>query len=299
MNGRQARGCGMSAHDRTKTTTKKAANSIVGKLTAGILSVASAVSLAAAPAAAAQSVLVIGDSLQTGTGPYLERELGSLPVEFDFRNGRGSAEGLERLRLRLRPEHTIVVFDLGTNDDPRNPDALYANLSTARGLAGDRCMVVSTILRPAYAGVGPEGLTAAVERFAAGDGNTVVADWYAAATSSPEILYGDGYHARPEGYALRGKLIADAVTACSGGGGAGDATGLPPPSDKAPREPPALPDPEPEPPAEVPGPALRTPAPLALLGRAVRGAVTIVAAAGSDARRAAGMAPPEPVLGAP
>ena len=33
MNGRQALGCGISAQDRTKTTTKKAANSIVGKLT--------------------------------------------------------------------------------------------------------------------------------------------------------------------------------------------------------------------------------------------------------------------------
>ena len=35
MNGRQALGCGISAQDRTNTTTKKAANSIVGKLTAG------------------------------------------------------------------------------------------------------------------------------------------------------------------------------------------------------------------------------------------------------------------------
>src|SRR5829696_5430818 len=285
MNGRQARGCGMSAHDRTKTTTKKAANSIVGKLTAGILSVASAVSLAAAPAAAAQSVLVIGDSLQTGTGPYLERELGSLPVEFDFRNGRGSAEGLERLRLRLQPEHTIVVFDLGTNDDPRNPDALYSTLGAARGIAGARCMVVATILSPEYGGVGPQGLSAAVERFAAGDGNAELADWYGAATGTPGVLYGDGYHAWPEGYALRARLFGDAIAACTAGGGTGDAlSGIPAPSGDPAKTP------RPRPPLEVPGPGLRVPAPLAALADAARTAAQLVSAAGRDARLAAGMA---------
>jgi hypothetical protein len=50
MNGRQARGWGMSAHERTKTTTKKAANSMVGKLTAAIL----ATGAVAAPQAAAE-----------------------------------------------------------------------------------------------------------------------------------------------------------------------------------------------------------------------------------------------------
>ena len=49
MNGRQALGWGMSAHDRMNTTTKKAANSIVGKLTAGILAVAAAATPALAP----------------------------------------------------------------------------------------------------------------------------------------------------------------------------------------------------------------------------------------------------------
>src|SRR5688500_8493742 len=37
MNGRQARGCGMSAQERTNTATKKTANSMVGKLTARIV----------------------------------------------------------------------------------------------------------------------------------------------------------------------------------------------------------------------------------------------------------------------
>ena len=33
MNGRQSRGCGMNSQEKTNTTRKKAANSIVGKLT--------------------------------------------------------------------------------------------------------------------------------------------------------------------------------------------------------------------------------------------------------------------------
>ena len=33
MNGRQSRGCGMKSQEKTNTTRKKAANSIVGKLT--------------------------------------------------------------------------------------------------------------------------------------------------------------------------------------------------------------------------------------------------------------------------
>jgi hypothetical protein len=174
------------------TTTKKAANSIVGKLTAGILAVGAAATLVLAPGAAAQQgpILVIGDSLQTGTAPYLEQELAARSVEFDYRNGRSSAEGIERLRLRLDPEHAVVVFDLGTNDDPRNPDALYGNLSTARRVAGDRCLVVATILRPNYGGVGPQELSAAVQRFAAEDGNAQVADWFGAATGTPGLLYG-------------------------------------------------------------------------------------------------------------
>ena len=281
------------------TTTKKAANSIVGKLTAGILAVAAAATLVLASHAGAQgggeSVLVIGDSLQTGTGPYLERELAALPVEFDYRNGRGSAAGLERLRLRLGPEHTIVIFDLGTNDDPRRPEALYSNLVAARAIAGERCMVLATILRPDYAGTGPDGLTRAVERFAAEDGNVQVADWYGAATGTPGLLYGDGYHARPEGYALRARLLAEAVAACSGRG-APDAARIPAPSARP--EPPPRPRPKPAPPVEVPGPELPTPAPLAALQSAASSAAQLLSAAGRDARQAAGMAPPEPVLGA-
>jgi lysophospholipase L1-like esterase len=288
----------MSAQETMNTTTKKAANSIVGKLTALILAGAAAVLLTGAPATAqngAGSVLVIGDSLQVGTGPYLEQELGAVPVESDDRQSRRSDEGLEALRARLRPEHTVVVFDLGTNDDPSNPDALYANLQAARAAVGDRCLVVATVLRPPYNGFTVEGMNAALERFALDNPGVQLVDWYGVATGTPGILYEDGVHARPEGYALRGRLIADAVRSCGRAGGG--STAIPAPSRRARSAPPAEVQPEPEPPPEVEV-RLEPPAPLLAIAGAVRHAATLVSAAGRDARQAAGMGPPEPVLGA-
>ena len=287
----------MSAQETMNTTTKKAANSIVGKLTALILAGAAAVLLSGAPAAAQNaggSVLVIGDSLQVGTGPYLEQQLGAIPVEFDSRESRGSGEGLEALHARLRPDHTEVVFDMGTNDDPSNPDALHANLQAARAATGERCLVVATLLRPPYNGITYDELNAALERFALDTPGVQLVDWYGVATSTPGILYEDGVHARPEGYALRGRLIAEAVRSCQVGGGGG-ASGIPAPSQPAASPPAAVPEPEPAPEVEV---RLETPAPLLAIAGAVRRAATLVSAAGRDARQAAGMGPPEPVLGA-
>jgi lysophospholipase L1-like esterase len=282
----------MSAQETMNTTTKKAANSIVGKLTALILAGAAAVLLSGAPASAqnaAGSVLVIGDSLQVGTGPYLEQQLGALPVESDDRQSRGSGEGLQALQARLRPDHDVVVFDMGTNDDPSNPNALYANLQAARAATGDRCLVVATILRPPYNGVTVDGMNAAVERFALDNPGVQLVDWYGVATGTPGILYEDGVHARPEGYALRGRLIADAVRSCGGGGG------IPAPSNET-ANPPPVTEPEPAPPAEV-DVEIEPPAPLVAIAGAVRHAASLVSAAGRDARQAAGMGPPEPVLG--
>jgi lysophospholipase L1-like esterase len=286
----------MSAQETMNTTTKKAANSIVGKLTALILAGAAAVLLSAAPAAAQKGgggVLVIGDSLQVGSGPYLEQQLGAMRVEADVRESRGSADGLEALHARLRPEHTVVVFDVGTNDDPTNPDALYATLQAARAATGDRCLVVATLLRPPYNGITYDGLNAALERFALETPRVQVVDWSGVATSRPGILYEDGVHAQPEGYALRARLIADAIRGCDGRGGAAP-SGIPAPSEPAAIPPPAA---KPEPPTEVEV-HLEAPAPLLAIAGAVRRAATLVSAAGRDARQAAGMGPPEPVLGA-
>src|SRR5918992_533228 len=143
MNGRQARGCGMQAHDRTNTTTKNAANSIVGKLTAGILAAGAVAALLFAPSAAA-AVLVVGDSLEVGSAPHLRAALGG--VDVDAEPGRTSSEGVRVLARRLGREHDVVAFPLGTNDT--SADVFAANLAAVAQLAGGRCVVLATIARP-------------------------------------------------------------------------------------------------------------------------------------------------------
>ena len=54
-------------------------------------------------AGAADSVLVVGDSLEVGTGPHLRRELPGVSVTADARIGRPSGEGVQVLGDRLLP----------------------------------------------------------------------------------------------------------------------------------------------------------------------------------------------------
>jgi lysophospholipase L1-like esterase len=288
MNGRQARGCGMKAHDKTNTTTKNAANSIVGKLTAGILATAAVAALLPAPAVGA-SVLVVGDSLEVGSAPHLRTALAGTAVDIDARAGRTSSEGVRVLSRRLRPEHEVVVFPLGTND--LNADVFAANLGAVEQLAGGRCLVLATIARPPLRGAP----ASALNRVIAAHGSAQVADWRPAA-ASPGVLGRDRVHATGEGYALRGSLLAETVQGCLAGGAA---SGIPAPEDPNVRVPlrerrrPERPEPRPRP--------ARLPARAALLGlgSAVLRAVRPVAAALRDARTAATTAAPEPVLGAP
>ena len=263
-----------------------------------VLALVAALTLAApAGAQAPQTVLVVGDSLQVGSGPYLEAALGALSAEIDHRTGRGSAEGLSVLRSRLRPDHAAVVFDLGTNDDPGRPDALAANLAAARDAVGTRCLIVATILRPAVGGVTDAGLNAAVQRFADETPTVQLVDWRGVATATPGLLYPDGIHARPEGYGLRGRLLARAVKSCLGLG----AQGLPPPASTTPA-PPDLPRLEPAAEPEAPAvalPRLGMPSGFVAVGDAFERAADLLAAAGRDVRQAAGAEIPEPVLGAP
>ena len=252
-----------------------------------------AAALFAAPAAALQSpgdgVLVIGDSLEVGSGPYLRAALPGVSV--DAEKGRTSSQGVRVLATRLTPSDSVVVFPLGTNDSTSNPGGLAASLAAVRELAGDRCIVVATISRPPVRGVSVAGLNRVVEQFA-GQTGAQVADWLTVVRSIPSLLGSDRVHATGEGYGLRASLLAEAVRNCVLGGAA---SGIP-----APRNPKARP-PGPERRAEAPA----TPAALPVseaLGAVVtlaRAALSPVAAALQAAGTAATKAGPEPVLGAP
>ena len=297
MNGRHARGWGISAHEMTNTTTKNAANSIVGKLTAAILAVAAV--LSAAPAGAQDAtgpVLVVGDSLEVGSGPYLRQALAGASVEVDAERSRSSSAGLRVLGATLRADHEVIVFPLGTND--LSASTLASNLAAAQGLAGGRCMVVTTIARPDLRGSSTAELNAVVEAFAAQSGAQVM-DWHSATMSTPGVLGRDRIHATAQGYAFRASLLAEAVQGCLLGG---DLGGLP-----APENPnvqiPEPPDPEPRPEPRRPRrqPAARVPVAAALrsLVEMAAGPLSLVAGAAVDARTAAMKGQPEPVLGAP
>jgi lysophospholipase L1-like esterase len=171
-----------------------------------------------AAAAATDAVLVVGDSLEVGTAPYLRQELGGTPVTVDARIGRPSGEGLRVLASRLRPEHRVVVFDLGVNDNPAQPGGLASDLAAARRLAGDRCVVVATLERLPLNGVDVDGLNRAVKGFAARTSGVQLVDWQSAVMSDPGLLNPDHLHPKPDGYALRGRLVAEGVQACLAGG---------------------------------------------------------------------------------
>jgi lysophospholipase L1-like esterase len=273
------------------TTTKKAANSIVGKITAWILATAAVAAAAFPPPALAlqssgDSVLVVGDSLEVGSGPYLREALPGVSV--DAEKGRTSSQGVRVLAERLDPSYGVIVFPLGTNDSPANPDGLGADLAAVRQLAGDRCIVVATLARPPVRGVSVAGLNRVVGQFAGQTGAQVV-DWSTVVRAIPSLLVRDRVHATGEGYSLRASLIAEAVQGCAAGGGSAGASGIP-----APRDPNARP-PRRE---RLTGPpaVLRAPPEV---GFVLDRAAALVAAAARGAVTAATTAGPEPVLGAP
>jgi hypothetical protein len=236
---------------------------------------------------------VIGDSLEVGSGPHLRAALAGTPVEIDAERSRSSTAGLRVLASKLRDDHEVVVFALGTND--LSASTLGSNLAAAQELAGGRCMAVATVARPNQRGSSTAELNRAVEASASQSGAQVVA-WHSAARSTPGALGRDRIHATGQGYALRGSLLAEAVQACLIGGELG---GLPAPEDPNVRVP--------EPPRSEPPRRVRRVEParvpfaaavrsfLSMVGRPL----SLVRDAASDARTAAIKPEPEPVLGAP
>lgn len=205
--------------------------------------------LAALPAAAsATRVLYVGDSLGVGTTPYLRGLLPGTPIRADNRVGRPTPEALGVLAKLLRPSDTVVVFDSGTNDDPRATNAYAARLQQARRLAGNRCLVLVTLNRPRIGRGTAAGMNAVVANLAYSDPNLQVADW--ASVVNRRILSRDGIHANGQGYAIRARLVGQAIQECVAAAAALKAQQAAPepdtvaPSPSAPRRPKAKPKPK-------------------------------------------------------
>src|SRR4029079_15506852 len=99
----------------------------------------------ARPAAAAPHVLVVGDSLEELTSPYLGRYLPGVELVVNAKGGYNSFQIFDLFQESYEPSDSVIVFDAGTNDNPAYPEILAGNLAKAAGILGDRCMAVTTL----------------------------------------------------------------------------------------------------------------------------------------------------------
>jgi hypothetical protein len=187
-----------------------------------LLAVASAmlaVACFAPPASASGNggVLVVGDSLEELTSPYLHRYLPSVPITVNAVGGSNSYQIYELFEESYDPSQSVIVFDAGTNDNPAYPQILAENLKKVTEVIGDRCMVVPTIHGYTVNGVDNAGKNRVVHEFAASRPGTQTPDWAGAVAAHPELMQADGLHPIPAGADLRARLIAQGILGCLAG----------------------------------------------------------------------------------
>ena len=147
-------------------------------------------------------MLVVGDSLEVGTEPYLRQELGGTELDVDAKTSRPSSDGVAVLQGALGPSTRWSCSTSAPTTTRPIPTGSRRTCGAAAEIAGDRCLVFATINRPPLAGVSDAGLNQAVDEVATATG-AQIADWRSAA-SEPGMLQADGVHATASGYARRG-----------------------------------------------------------------------------------------------
>jgi hypothetical protein len=175
-----------------------------------------------APSASAEGsggVLVVGDSLEELTSPYLARYLPGVPLTVNAKGGYNSYEILELFEESYNPSQSVIVFDAGTNDNPSYPQILAENLSKVAATVGNRCMVVPTIHGLHPGGVSDTGKNRVVAEFAASRPGTEVPNWAGFVATHPQLMQADHLHPIQAGAEARARLIAQGVLGCLGEGG--------------------------------------------------------------------------------
>jgi hypothetical protein len=171
-------------------------------------------SLPAAQARSAPHVLVVGDSLQELTSPYLSRYLPGVELTVNAVGGYNSFQIFDLFQESYDPSVDVVVFDAGTNDNPEYPEILAGNLAEVAEIVGSRCMVVPTVHGFTVNGVDNTGKNRVVAEFAASRPGTQVPDWAGAVATHPELMQADNLHPIEEGADYRAQLIAQGVEGC-------------------------------------------------------------------------------------
>lgn len=181
--------------------------------------VAMLVLASSAPSASASGdggVLVVGDSLEELTSPYLKRYLPGVPLTINAVGGYNSYQIFDLFQESYDPSQSVIVFDAGTNDNPAYPEILAGNLNAVAEAIGDRCMVVPTIHGLTVDGIDNTGKNNVVEAFAASRPGTQTPDWAGAEATHPELMQADDLHPIAAGADLRARLIARGVKGCLG-----------------------------------------------------------------------------------
>jgi hypothetical protein len=184
----------------------------------GALAMFALVAPAGAGAAPRASVLVVGDSLEELTSPYLANYLPGVELTVNAVGGSNTYEILALFEASYDPKQDVIVFDGGTNDNPNYPQILEENLAKVAATVGNRCMVVPTVHGYVVEGTGNEGKNSVVRRFAASRPGTQVPDWAAFEHSHPELMQSDGLHPTEAGSEARAELIAQGILGCIGYG---------------------------------------------------------------------------------
>jgi len=178
-----------------------------------------ALALPAPPASASPGeggVLVVGDSLEELTSPYLKKYLPGVPLAVNAVGGSNSFQIYDLFEESYDPSQSVIVFDAGTNDNPAYPEILAENLEKVAATAGDRCMVVPTIHGFTVNGIDNKGKNRVVRAFAASRPGTQVPDWARAVEMHPELMQSDDLHPIPAGADLRARLVAQGIKRCLG-----------------------------------------------------------------------------------
>jgi hypothetical protein len=169
-----------------------------------------------AQASGSGGVLVVGDSLEELTSPYLRQYLPDVPLTVNAVGGYNSFQIFDLFEESYDPSQSVIVFDAGTNDNPAYPEILAGNLDKVAAAIGDRCMVVPTIHGFTVDGIDNTGKNNVVAAFAASRPGTQVPDWARAEETHPELMQADDLHPTAAGADLRARLIARGIKACLG-----------------------------------------------------------------------------------
>ena len=189
---------------------------------------------ASAQAAPRGSVLVVGDSLEELSSPYLSRYLPGVELTVNAVGGSNTFEILDLFEQSYDPSQGVIVFDGGTNDNPNYPQILEENLGKVAATVGDRCMVVPTVHGFTVEGTGNQGKNSVVRRFAAARPGTQTPDWAGFVHQHPELMQSDGLHPIEAGSEARAQLIAEGILGCLAYQESGGVTAAPASASSAP-----------------------------------------------------------------